>query len=75
MFGLKFRNQFSLLLAGLYLFNRLFEGHVCTMSGGNHLPRHNHIPFVGNYFFIPIAVNPAPAIIQFKSHVPFIYNI
>ena len=31
-------------------------------------------PFVGNYFFISIrdAVNPAPVIIQFKSHIHFI---
>ena len=38
---------------------------------GKNRPGHNHIPFIGNYFFIPIrnTVNSASATIQFKSHV------
>ena len=55
-------------LAIQYTTNCLCEGHVFTMPG-NHLPEHNHLPFVGNYPSTPIirnAVNPAtPVIIQF----------
>ena len=42
-----------------------------SKSGRNHLPRHDHVPLAGNYFSISIirdAVNPASAIVQFKSH-------
>ena len=59
---------FSLgFLVTQYPINRLCEGHVFAMSG-NHLPVHDHIPFVGNYPSIPInrnTVNPAiPITIQ-----------
>ena len=68
-------SSFSLLslrfLATKYTINCLCEGHIFAIHS-KHFPGHNHIPFVGYYFFVSIrnAVNPArPVIIKFKSHI------
>ena len=67
-------SYFKFSIFGFFLFNILSTA-SCRVMFGNHLPWHDHIPFVRNYFFIVIirdAVNLAPAIIQFKSHTHFI---
>ena len=73
-------SYFKFFIFGFFLIqypiNRLFEGHVFAMSA-NHLPQHDHIPFIGNYFFIPIrnAVNPATPIIIQLTVTYILYNI